>query len=195
MTGHLATGDVGRGGPTPGGSPRTGRSWRGTCSRPPGVADARVVAGDRQGRPQPGRRRPARSAQPPGGDHAAAPLRAAENAGRSARPLARILSRGLQGCRQTRRPTDPHGQRTEHGYLLVAERRRVRSERERQQARDDLRQHRELADLRLQARGRGLLLDDGQRRRSRRTPSAAAAGSPPAACGPTRSGTSTPRAR
>ena len=111
-------------------------------------------------------------------------------------PVSGILSPGRQGCAARTRPRPtPHGQRTEHGYLLVAERRRVRAEREREQARNHLRQHRELADLRLQARGRGLLLDDGQRLRARPTPSAAAAGSPRAASGPTRSGTSRPRAR
>ena len=47
------------------------------------------------------------------------------------------------------------------------------------------------SDLRLQAGGRRLLLDDGQRLEVARTPSAAGAGSPPAACGPMRSGTST----
>ena len=35
VTGHLATGDVGRGGPTPGGCPRTGRSSRAICSPRP----------------------------------------------------------------------------------------------------------------------------------------------------------------
>ena len=36
VTGHLATGDVGRNGPTRGGCRPTGRSWRATCSPRPG---------------------------------------------------------------------------------------------------------------------------------------------------------------
>ena len=64
-----------RTGPTPGGSPRTGRSWRGSSSRRPAspTRGSRASPASPTAAPSPTTRA---TAQPPGRDHAAAPLRA-----------------------------------------------------------------------------------------------------------------------
>ena len=95
VTGHLATGDTGRGEADP---------WRLSADRAQltrglpgggGRGGRARLAGDRQVRPQPGGGRPARPAQPPGGDHAAAAVRAVRGVARpcTASSPARAVSR------------------------------------------------------------------------------------------------------
>ena len=103
VTGHLATGDVGRGGPDPWRLSsdraqltrelprvRPASPTRGS-SRVTGKADRSPVVG-----------RPARLAQPAGRDHAAAPLRAAETPGWSTAVSADLKPAAAKDARQTR---------------------------------------------------------------------------------------------
>ena len=107
VTGHLATGDVGRGGPDP---------WRLSADRAQlarelleaaGVADARVARVTGKADRSPVDDGPAQFAQPAGRDHPAPPLRAVESRRASAR-VSGILSPGRQGSPPgSRPPTDP----------------------------------------------------------------------------------------
>ena len=164
VTGHLAAGDVGAGGPNP---------WRLSSDRAQlardlltaaGVADRRVarVSGKADRSPVDATIRATRATG--GWKSPSCATSTAEKAGQRG-PLADFKPRSARMPARPARQGRPHGQRIEHGNLFVVERRCLRPERERQQAGDHLRQHRELADLRLQARRRRLLVDRGERQR------------------------------
>ena len=84
VTGHLATGDVGRGGAGPVAAVLGPGAARADAARGRRRRRRAGGAGDRQGGPEPGRRRPARPAQPAGRDHAAAEVRPLNGAGLAA---------------------------------------------------------------------------------------------------------------